>query len=154
MYLVDSVNFEDNDGEYPLRAAVQSESLEIVSLLIDNYAIVNWINKYDDTVLASIYNVDILDFLIKHGLDIHHREYNEYSPLEHICYRGLFDMAKRLIELGVEYQHLDLSNLSASNGTEENIKEFQQFLDTFEEKERLETIAQKEDNSQVQKFKI
>lgn len=108
---IDSVNFEDDRGNYPLKEAVSDDNLELAKLLLDNYAIVNWIDKYNESILNSINSVEMLELLMSHGLDIHYQEEEEFSPLQCKIDNINLVMIQALMQHGVKYQHLDLSFL-------------------------------------------
>jgi ankyrin repeat protein len=151
--LVDSVNFENEHSNYPLKIAVLNNCYDMVKLLIDNCAIVNWIDNDGENILSSIPSVEILTILIQNGLDIHHKENELESPLDYICYYGSLDVAAKLIELGVKYEHLDLSQMKTDN--REDAQKFKKTFDIVSEKNRLnQSFTKNSDSHIIHKIKL
>lgn len=133
---IDSVNFEDENGKHPLMYAIQNDNQEQTQLLLDNGALINWINNAGDNVLSNINSTEMLTFLIEKGLDIHYQEDKTESPLSYIIYHGNIDVAKGLINLGVKYQHLDLESLREYR--KDSMKEYIEAIEAKKESERFD----------------
>lgn len=99
----------DVDGETPLNVAAWSGCLGVIRLLIDRSVDVNQVNREGRTAFfdaAMENNVEAAVLLLDAGCNKQHLSYNMDSPLNEAAQRGLFMMAKMLIEGGdVDVNH-------------------------------------------------
>jgi ankyrin repeat protein len=89
----------------PISHAIINDSVELLELLIKHGA--NISNDYH--LVDCIQSIPMLERLISHGLDIYHSQDEKESPLYFMIIFSQLDVAKKMIELGVEYKHLDFS---------------------------------------------
>jgi hypothetical protein len=145
MPTVKSVNFENDNGFYPLSWAVFQENYELLDLLLDYGGIINWIDDKNHTLVKHIVSIKMLNVLMDKGLDIHYNEHDSNSDLMHIISnpRGNLNVAKALIGLDVAYQHLDLSNVLEIR--KNDIQHYTHIFECLYEKEALNAIDVKSD---------
>lgn len=144
---VSSVNFETNSGNYPLKWAVHYENYEMLELLLDNGAIINWPDNFNHTALKYVGSLKMLNVLMDKGLDIHHNEMDENSTLYQIILFGDLNVAKALIGFGVEYKHLSLSKSSQNRMAD--IQTYTTILESIYEKERINSLFKNEENDSL-----
>lgn len=133
---IDSVNFENEKAEHPLKMAVIYNSVDIIKLLIDNFVIVNWIDNQEQSVLKYIKSVDVLNLLNDHGLDIHYHEKKLNSPLYYMYINNQLDVASQLLFLGVQCLHLQFPETKQGNKRKKS--QFCDLFKTFKEKQMFE----------------
>jgi hypothetical protein len=130
--LIQNVNFERGNNT-PLWHAVCNNNLALVDILIEKNAHINDAN----TIIDGIQSLDMLEKLIHYGLNIHYDEDSLESPLYFMVIYCDIVVAKKLIELGVKYQHLDFSENPQKN---EEIKYFIEELEIKKEKKLLDQL--------------
>ncbi|MBP7190051.1 MAG: ankyrin repeat domain-containing protein, partial [Rickettsiaceae bacterium] len=109
-----NVNLPDNIGWTPLHIACGNGHAEVAKLLIEKYHVdVNLPNSNGGTPLSiacSHGHAEVVDFLIKHGANVHQADNNFWTPLHYACANGHTEVVKLLIEHGAT-SHL-IGNIS------------------------------------------
>lgn len=132
---IDDVNFEQGCNS-PLWFAVSNNDIECVKLLIEHGANVNFLDNIGNSILDGVCSVAMLELLISKGFNIHYHEEQVESPLYFIGLYTDMDVFKKLIDLGVKYQHLNFN--CDDVGRTEEIQNYITQHDAKLEKEQLE----------------
>lgn len=90
------------------------DAIGMIKLLIKNGAKLNYDEGFINTahVVATTGNVDILEILLDHGLNINVKDMNGNTPLHAAMLYGKFEMTKRLMELGLDPNEKNDSGLT------------------------------------------
>lgn len=142
IHSINSVNFEVGNGHYPLKWAILHENYELIDLLIENGAIVNWIDDKGYNPLKHVKSLKMLNVLMSYGLDVHHNEEVQNSGLFEIILFGEMNVAKALISFDVAYKHLSISK--ASRERQQDIKQYIEVFESILEKNLLTNSFQNE----------
>jgi ankyrin repeat protein len=138
--LIDNVHIRDKEGNTPLWYAVIQEHHEVIDFLMDNGANINETDSDENTLLDGVENIEMLNKLISYGIDIHIFENKPESPLYYLILYGRLNIAKKLIELGVQYEHINL-DINQYQIQEAYIEEMKEFFAIFKEKKKLESSS-------------
>lgn len=102
------INCPDREGCTPLHIAVSTGDCAIIKLVLNaKDCKVNARNKYNDTALHLVTNVEIATMLIDAGIDIDAQDNDGETVLHHCLMGEILDLAKMLIDRGA---NLDLAN--------------------------------------------
>lgn len=98
------LNFEDDDGDFPLYVASWRGNKEIVELLLANGADVNYeADAYFYTALmvaSGAGHADIVRLLLKHGANVNAEDDWQLTSLMRVAERGHLEVARVLLEHG------------------------------------------------------
>ena len=99
------LNFEDDDGDFPLYVASWRGNKEIVELLLANGANANYeADAYFYTALmvaSGAGHADIVRLLLKHGANVNAEDDWQLTSLMRAAERGHLEVARVLLEHGV-----------------------------------------------------
>lgn len=95
----------------PLMCAVYHNDYDLIKLLLNLGANLNYSIDTNNNTLSHVREVKMLDYLIDKGLNIYLNECSDESALFYLLQEGELEIVKKLINLGVQYQHLDYMNL-------------------------------------------
>lgn len=151
--LISTIHLVDRENNTPLWYAVIQEHFDIIDFLVGNGANINEFDEEGNNILDGINNVNLLNQVIRYGFNVHQFEEKKESPLYYLICYGHIDVATRLIELGVKYQHLDFYHGRFSIEPS-YIKEIEDFIAVFNEKTSLEKELNAEEKSHEKKIKI
>lgn len=141
---IDNLNYRFAHNS-PIWHAISNDSLKLVDLFIEHGARLN----EDYSVIHGVQSIAMLEKLISYGLDIHYEEDLTDSPLYCIAIHTELDVAQKLIELGVKYQHLDFSE---SPNRKQKMMTFIAKFEAKKEKDYLEW--QIHSNDKMNKIKL
>ncbi|XP_057318733.1 ankyrin-1-like [Microplitis mediator] len=94
---------------YPLHIAVKNKNNDIVKLLIENKADVNFIGTAGETALSLAVekeSFELVKILLDNGADINLSSDKDYSPLQHAIMKGNYRISQYLINHGANINAL------------------------------------------------
>lgn len=106
---IDSINYYDDEDEHtPLMESISQDNLVVTKFLLQNGANIEHSHFTYNVIIENILSVAMLDLLVEYGLNIHYNESEKKSPLYFFARYFNHEVACRLIDLGVKYEHLEL----------------------------------------------
>jgi ankyrin repeat protein len=149
--LISSVNFEDNNRNSPLNMAVANKQYDMLAFLIQNGGNLHYIDKANTCLWHMVKDLTMFNTLIDYGMDVHLMENDEDSPLNHFKSQHT-DIAKKMIDFGVSYKHLQWEHFPAD--LLKHIEDYEMKQKIYEEKEALEQHFNSHTSNQTHKIKL
>jgi len=119
-----NVNFEDDGGEFPLQIACWRGKKEIVELLIENGADVNYADEsefHTALMMASRHgHAEIVRLLLKHGAHVNAKDDYENTSLTKAAESGHLEAVHLLLKHGANPNLRDEFDKTPSQLAEEN----------------------------------
>ncbi|XP_054160187.1 ankyrin repeat domain-containing protein 50-like [Oppia nitens] len=111
----ESINVLSHEGKSPLRLAALNSYLDLMTLLIENNANVNYIDADGRTTVYCVASsaaddlkvIDILQHLIKLGADLEIKDLEGRTPLHVSAWQGITHVVQILLEFGSDVNSLD-----------------------------------------------
>lgn len=112
-------------GSTPLHFAIEFDCPEMMDYMISRGAIIHAKNNFDNTlihtlVLTKKYNKDLLEILVKLGVDLHYKNFKHLTAL-HMAVMYNTSMIQPLIDIG-SFIHLDLIELAKKHNVLEEFE--------------------------------
>jgi ankyrin repeat protein len=145
---IESINYFDDASQCPLWRSISEDHCDVAKFLLQNGANIYHTHLSDNVMLEAITSVPMLELLIDYGLDIYNNENSRVSSLYFIMKYHNQEVACKLVDLGVKYQHLDLSKVD-----EKIIYHIEKYEATLE-KEKFNQILNQNKTKRNKKIKV
>ena len=122
------INEYGSDGFTPLGFAAYFGHIELVKIMIERGADVNFHSKNAQNVAplhsaVSAKHTEIIDLLIKNGADINAKQENNVTPLMQAAHHGDIEMVRKFLELGANKSAVTSDGKTALTYAEESQSE-------------------------------